>query len=275
MIPRTHEKPLADALGASVMSQLQLDGSLVNGMSADYCEPQLFSAHQHPEGQLVYAATGVIVVGSEQGYWVAPPTRALWLSPGARHWTRTIGNVQLRSVFLQQSIQTPLPNECCVVNVSPLMREVITALAARPVAAAMSPRDAALTTLLLHELDGIPVLPLHLPALRDTRLLEIQAHILGRPQKSISLAAWGRKLGLDQRTLHRLFVRETGMSYQRWLQQAQLLLALEWLADGRRVIDVAVGLGYSSQSAFTVMFKRNLGVPPAAFFSNSVARTLA
>ncbi len=83
--------------------------------------------------------------------------------------------------------------------------------------------------------------------------------MLERPHDYVPLDNWAQKLNVDKRTLHRLFVRQTGMSYRNWLQQAHLLLALEWLADGQKVIDVAAGLGYNSQSAFTVMFRRNRG----------------
>ncbi|MDR5826220.1 helix-turn-helix transcriptional regulator [Caballeronia sp. LZ043] len=262
---------------AHIFSLRQLSGIVpdehslvVEGSTADYREPLTFGAHEHEDGQLIYAATGIIVVGSVQGYWVAPPTRALWLPPGAKHWTRTSGNVQLRSVLLKTPPHALLPAKSCVLNVSPLLREVIAALAGRPEGTPMSDRDFALTALLIDELDEVPVLPLHLPSLQDGRLVRIERHVLREPDRYVSLAEWAGRLHINQRTLQRAFVRETGMPYRRWLQQAQLLLALEWLADGRRVIDVAADLGYSSQSAFTFMFKRNLGMPPGAFFANDV-----
>jgi AraC-like DNA-binding protein len=245
------------------------DVVLVAGNSTEYLEPQTLGEHEHADGQLIYAATGIIVVGSKDGYWVAPPTRALWLPPGERHWTRTSGNVQLRSVLLRAPTHALLPNRTCVLNVSPLLREVVSAMAGRPEGHAMSYRDFALTTLLIDELDEVPVLPLHLPSLRDRRLARIEAHMLREPDCGVTLSGWAAKLHVNQRTLQRLFLKEAGMPYRKWLQQAQLLLALEWLAIGRRIIDVAVDLGYSSQSAFTFMFKRNLGMPPGAFFSNN------
>lgn len=253
-------------------SLIEEDVVLVEGQSVEYREPQTLSMHEHHEGQLIYAATGMIVVGSSDGYWVAPPTRALWLPSGLQHWTRTSANVQLRTVLLRAPAQGLLPSRSCVINVSPLLREVICALAAEPAGDVMLRRRFALTTLLLDELSEIPVLPLHLPSLRDRRLARIEQQVLGEPEKYLSLSVWAGKLHVNQRTLQRLFIKETGMPYRRWLQQAQLLLALEWLAEGRRVIDVAIGLGYSSQSAFTFMFKRILGMPPGAFFANSARR---
>jgi AraC-like DNA-binding protein len=68
------------------------------------------------------------------------------------------------------------------------------------------------------------------------------------------------------KTVHRLFVKETGMTFAQWREQARLLSALRRLAQGERVIDVAFDCGYSSQSAFTAMFKRRFGITPSEFY---------
>ena len=60
--------------------------------------------------------------------------------------------------------------------------------------------------------------------------------------------------------------RELGMTFGQWRQQARLLRALERLAVGEKVIDVALALGYESPSAFATMFKRRFGLTPSQFF---------
>jgi len=42
--------------------------------------------------------------------------------------------------------------------------------------------------------------------------------------------------------------------------------ALERIALGERIIDVAGALGYDSPSAFASMFKRQFGTTPSQFF---------
>jgi len=44
------------------------------------------------------------------------------------------------------------------------------------------------------------------------------------------------------------------------------VVALEQLALGRKIIDVALELGYESPTAFSTMFKRELGIAPSGFF---------
>ncbi|MNH36152.1 Regulatory protein SoxS [compost metagenome] len=71
---------------------------------------------------------------------------------------------------------------------------------------------------------------------------------------------------MDEKTIQRLFRKETGMTFGQWRQQARLMQALERIALGERIIDVAGALGYDSPSAFASMFKRQFGTTPSQFF---------
>lgn len=65
----------------------------------------------------------------------------------------------------------------------------------------------------------------------------------------------------------RLLKRETGLTFGRWRQQFHLIIALQQLAAGRPVQQVAGNLGYDSVTAFITMFKKALGRPPAQYFA--------
>lgn len=62
------------------------------------------------------------------------------------------------------------------------------------------------------------------------------------------MADWAQRLAVDVKTIQRLFVRQTGMSFGQWRQQARLLRALELLATGEKVIDVALALGMTARA---------------------------
>ena len=47
-----------------------------------------------------------------------------------------------------------------------------------------------------------------------------------------------------------------------------VLGALELVASGEKVIDVALALGYESPSAFASMFRKHFGQTPSAFFAD-------
>jgi AraC-like DNA-binding protein len=120
--------------------------------------------------------------------------------------------------------------------------------------------------LILDELAILPALPLSLPQPADPRLQRICLALQEEPGDASTVAHWSERLNLDQKTIQRLFRKETGMTFGQWRQQARLLLALERIAVGEKVIDIALELGYESPSAFTSMFKKQFGKTPSHFF---------
>ncbi|WP_246250658.1 AraC family ligand binding domain-containing protein [Actinomadura litoris] len=41
--------------------------------------------HDHPHHQLVYPSHGILQVSTDEGRWVVPPHRAVWLPAGVAH----------------------------------------------------------------------------------------------------------------------------------------------------------------------------------------------
>ncbi|WP_240073357.1 AraC family transcriptional regulator [Cupriavidus taiwanensis] len=238
----------------------------VTAMAADYLPGHMTQPHQHPHAQLIHAVHGVMVVATAEGQWIVPPTRGMWMPGGTTHWIRMVGRVQMRTAYIRPDAAPDLPQRCTVLGISPLLRELILAAVEIPLPYAPDTRDARLMRLLLDEVMLVPSLPLHLPRPADASLRQICDTIAGAPDTALTLADWGAQLGLDPKTIQRRFARETGMTFGQWRQQARLLAALEKLAAGSKVVDVALDLGYDSPSAFATMFRRQFGVPPSAFF---------
>src|SRR3546814_3034762 len=110
--------------------------------------------------------------------------------------------------------------------------------------------------MLLDALLRSPSLAVHWPQPRDARLRKICDRIAAAPHDNTTATQWAQTLHVDAKTIQRLFARETGMSFGQWRQQARLLTALERLAQGERVLDVALALGYASPGAFATMVDR-------------------
>lgn len=235
-------------------------------MATDYGSGHRTSLHRHPNAQLLHAVSGVMVVSTDSGRWVVPPTRGMWMPAGTEHWVRMVGEVHMRTAFVRPDAAPDLPTRCAVLGISPLLRELILAALDIPLPYQADSRDGRLMRLMLDELRTLQALPLHLPQPRDP-LLKVVCHTLREtPDDATRAEEWSRRLGIDPRTLHRRFVKATGLSFAQWRQQARLLEALERLASGERVLDIALALGYSSPTAFATMFKRQFGVTPSAFF---------
>lgn len=76
----------------------------------------------------------------------------------------------------------------------------------------------------------------------------------------------GRQTGASERTLARVFVAETGVSFGRWRTLIRIQAALTALAGGEPVGNVARRVGYDSDSAFVQAFRRETGVTPGSYF---------
>jgi len=238
----------------------------VTAMAADYPPGHVTTPHQHPHAQLVHAVHGVMVVSTHEGQWIVPPTRGMWMPGGTTHWIRMVGHVQMRTAYIRPDAAPGLPDRCTVLGISPLLRELILAAIDIPLPYEPESRAGRLTRLLLDEVLLVPTLPLHLPYPTDAALRQICGALVKAPDTRLTLADWARQLAVDPKTIQRRFARETGMTFGQWRQQARLLAALEKLAAGTKVVDVALDLGYDSPGAFATMFRRQFGVPPGAFF---------
>jgi len=238
----------------------------VTGKAIDYPTGHVVPSHSHPTCQLIHAVQGVMVVSAQGDQWVVPPTRGLWMPAREPHSIRMVGDVQVRTVYIRPDASAHLPAGCRVVGISPLLRELI--LAAIEVAQPYDPdaRDGRLMQLLLDEVAVLPSLPLHLPQPSDPDLLTICRVLADAPDDASTLGDWAGRLGVDAKTIQRRFARQTGMTFGQWRQQARLITALEQLAAGVKVVDVALNLGYNSPSAFATMFKRQFGASPSGYF---------
>jgi AraC-like DNA-binding protein/quercetin dioxygenase-like cupin family protein len=235
-------------------------------MEIDYPSGASTGLHAHPRGQLLYAIEGVMIVRSAEGTWVVPPNRAVWLVAGLEHEVRMCGAVKIRTVFVDSHVAPNLPQTSCVFAVSALLRELFVAAMRVPLDYAPATPDERLMQVLLDQLREVDVLPLHLPMPRDVRLKRICEALVNRPDDTSTAGQWARRLKVTSKTIHRLFAKQTGMTFGEWRQQARLLFALERLARGERIVDVALDSGYASQSAFSAMFRKHFGVPPNAFY---------
>ena len=232
-----------------------------------------FDPHRHACAQLAYCASGILQVGaaapgaaSGEVTYIVPPSRAVWIAPQAVHSVHAVEDTQLRTLYMDASVTPPGWAGCRVLVVSPLLRELVAALDAQPLA---RERETLLTGLLLDELRSAATQDLGVPLPPaqggDKRLRALCEAVLRAPAERSTLAQWAGSVGASERTMARLFREQLGTSYQQWRQQAVLAHALPLLARGMPVSHVAAASGYASDSAFTAMFKAAMGQPPSQF----------
>ncbi len=243
----------------------------VAAMAKPFAAGHHIAPHDHPRAQLLYAVSGVMRVITPEGAFVVPPLRAVWLPAGMRHEVRMASAVAMRTLYVAPDADPALPSDCRVVDVSPLLRELILEAITEPVEYDTAGRAGLIMQLILSELRHLPAVPLGLPMPADPRLARLCNALLDDPGSRLGLEDWSARSGASPRTMARLFQQETGLSFRRWRERARLADAVARLAGGAPVAQVAAALGYDSASAFTAMFRRSLGVAPQRYLQGGAS----
>ena len=244
-----------------------------------------FEPHAHAWAQLAYCAVGIVQVTAEQKAgaadevtFIVPPSRAVWIAPGAQHQITVLEAAEFRTLYIDPSVIPKSPssprspdgwNSCRVIVVSPLLREAIQALDTPKDDKLTVQREQLLSSLVMDEITRADThalgVPMPHPQNGDKRLRALCEALVRAPAARATLAEWAADIGASERTAARLFRDELGMSYQQWRQQAILAHALPLLARGQPISLVAAASGYASDSAFSSMFKAAMGQSPSHF----------
>ncbi|TMR42241.1 AraC family transcriptional regulator [Actinomadura geliboluensis] len=223
---------------------------------------QWFDPHSHPQHQLAWTRRGVLCVVVGNAHWVLPPTRALWLPAGVVHRTGATRDAVLCSLYLE-------PGRCALdwavptpVGVDGLLAHLIAYLARNDLDDDVRLRAEAVV---LDLLNPLPTTPIDVPEAVDERVQAVTRALLADPADQRSLEAHARAVGVSRRTLTRLFVNDTGMSFDRWRIHMRMRTALSLLAEGRPVSHAAHAVGYATPSAFLAAFRRTAGTSPSRY----------
>ncbi len=223
--------------------------------------------HRHDWVQFSYAISGVLGVYTAEGSYFAPPQWGVWVPAGVEHEVITSTRAEMRSLYVRSSDSDWAPRHCRVLEVTPLARELIKQFCQYPVEYPEGDSDEAhLVRVLLDQLRTLPEVGFSLPLPKHPGLLEVCNTLLANPEQGHTLEHWAQRLGRSDKTLMRLFQRETGLSFRAWRQRMRLLSSLDALEQGQSVTQAALGCGYDSTSAYIAAFKGLFGATPGELF---------
>jgi AraC-like DNA-binding protein/quercetin dioxygenase-like cupin family protein len=237
--------------------------------------------HHHAWAQVALSATGVVRMTMNDGSFIVPPSRALWIPPGVDHAVTVVEDAELLTLYLHQprgrfgphvprALDAPW-RQCRVLEVSGLLRALALELDARPDARGLSlsadelQREKRLSALLFDELRRARPVPLGIALPREKRLRALCEAVLDDPTRHSTLDDWARDAGASPRTVARLFRSELRTSFVQWRQQVLLARAVTLAARKLPMASIAAELGYASASAFSAMVRRSVGAPPSRF----------
>jgi AraC-like DNA-binding protein/mannose-6-phosphate isomerase-like protein (cupin superfamily) len=226
-----------------------------------------YALHAHRRHQVMYAVSGSATLEVADAVFLLPPQRAAFIPAGTKHVTH-VGNAQTISLFLDARLVRGAAPEVQVMDITPLMREMIVFSARWP--PSRRAKDALANAffgnfgLLLEEwLAGAP--SYRLPRGRTPEIKHAIDLIIAR-SGALGLPELCRAVGASERSLRRHLLAETGLSFRELSATARVLRSMELLASGGySVTDAAMAVGFNSLSAFAKSFARVTGELPRAF----------
>lgn len=237
------------------------------GVGMDIPAGAVIEPHMHRRNQLMFAHSGVMVVETRDASWVVPPQRALWIPHDVQHFFTPMTGLCLRNVLIQPDVGPPMPGECCLINVTPLLRELILRVVEAPTLYKSEAHRKRVAALIFDEIEICPAAPIALPMPTDQRLRRICTALKENPADDRTLDDWADTACASSRTLTRLFIKETGLSFAHWRRQLRLRSAMVLLGSKQSVTAAALDVGYESPSAFIEAFRRSVGQTPGQYFS--------
>jgi AraC-like DNA-binding protein len=225
-----------------------------------------FPEHAHDWNQMVYAISGVLTVAVEGRSFVISPEQAVWLPTGLRHRVGSLLGAEFRSLWIADEVAVGLAAEPTVFGVTPLLKALIIEAAEIEDDDDRGGYTGRVTDLILDQLRRARSLPSTLPWPRGgSPLMMLCEALYSDPTDPRGPEAWGRELGMSERTLARRFETEVGMSLRSWRRRLRLFKAIELLGGGLDVTRTALELGYGSTSAFVYAFRTEMGASPQAY----------
>jgi AraC-like DNA-binding protein len=240
-------------------------GTSISTLAYEYPPAFLVPEHAHGADQVIYATRGVMEVSVGQSFWLIPPQFAIWIPARTMHRIRMPAAVSMRTLYLRRGLAPQLPVTCTVLHVTPLLRELIVEAVAIGLLRTRNRLHRALRDLILFHLERASSIPTFLTLPKDPRALTVAQALIANQAENPSLAALCSSAGASVRTIERVFRSEVGIDFATWRRQARLMKAVELLAGGSSVKQVAFAIGYRQPSAFVEMFRRTFAATPKAW----------
>ena len=230
----------------------------------------LIPQHLHAKAQFLYVEGGIVYVKTEKNTYFLPARHYMWIPEGVKHSIHPNSeDVMMRNLYFPvERKDPPFYSEEGIYPVNDLLLNLLLFTNRWKGDLYKSSRNyivAKALKVLLPDVSG-KNLSLSLPLAKDSRLIKITDYIVSHLSDNLSYEALASRFGLSTRTLHRLFVKDMGMSFIQFFTISRMLKAVELLQDKEMpVSEVAVAVGYNSLPTFSNTFYKMLGQRPSEY----------
>lgn len=230
----------------------------------DYKFGEFLPPHKHSEGQVLFAQSGTMEIRVGKEFILAPSSRVVWVPPMVDHSIYFRSNTKMRTAYIVQSMLENTFKNICVFQASNLFREILLRLTSNKL------KDheykELLTSSLLKEMSLLKHEPFSIKLPKDIRAKRVASILLKEPSLSKNLNDWSNIAACSSKTLSRIFVKETGLTFQVWRRHLRLLLSHDLISKGLSITEVAHSVGFSTSSAYAEAHRKVFGFPPSDIF---------
>lgn len=221
--------------------------------------------HKHTEGQVLFARSGTMEIKAGEKFILAPSSRVVWVPPMINHSVHFQSDTKMRTAYIEKSLLTDAFKNICVFQASNLFREILLRLTSNKVDDPIFKE--LLTSSLLKEMSLLEHEPFTINFPKDSRAKRIAEILLKEPSITKTLDDFSYVAACSSKTLSRLFIKETGMTFQIWRRHLRLLLSHNFISKGLSITNVAYSVGFGSSSAFAEAHRKVFGFPPSYLFN--------
>lgn len=223
-----------------------------------------FHAHKI-KAQLLYAPSGCMTVTTSDKQFVLPPFRMLWIPANEIHRVNFRNIVAYRSIYFDAiDAEKYMGSSLKVLHVNPLLKAIIERICFWEWVP-LNREQENIINVFWNEMIVAPQERLELKMPYDIRFKKMVEEWTQRVSVPPMLKDLAGKIGVVEKTITRIFKKETGLSYQDWRQQWRLQRSIELLVEGNSIGEVAYILDFSSDSAFIEFFKKHTGSTPLQY----------
>jgi AraC-like DNA-binding protein len=119
--------------------------------------------------------------------------------------------------------------------------------------------------LMLHELTETAHAPTFLPLPTSAAGRRVADVAAGDYRNQLSVDEVASRAATSVRTVSRLFLAETGLTFKVWRQRARIVQAMDRLARGKAIAQVSSELGFASTASFSCAFRQVTAMTPTTF----------
>lgn len=237
-------------------------------VTRDICETfQHFETHRHDTDELMWVRSGRLDLEIARcGRFSLNHGHMAWIPAHTAHEATLVGACELLCVFATPT-HPHLPSDTRWHNPQILATTSLMGQLIRHLRHLDRPRAERILSheLLATLLESAPTRTDALAIPRDPRALRIAESLIADPADKRTLDELAVSAGASARTIARIFVIETGLSFGKWRTKARLDHSLTLLTQGHSVETTAAAVGYATTSSFIESFKVSFRSTPAAY----------